>query len=85
MKELEQLYAIESGMAKMWFDLFRRFPMVEDAEHYFLEAMNWGCAAASTFQYLGEMADLFTAMKKDLGEEGFAELLKTLDQEGPMW
>ena len=78
--KLDRLYAIEMVLAKLWFELFCRFPMVEDTEHYFLQGMHWANGAANTFKIMGEVADMFTAIKKELSEEEYAEFLLRMEQ-----
>jgi len=71
---MEQLYAAELALCELWFDFFRRFPMVEDSEFYFEEATFYANAARETFKGMGEMAEMFNEIEKHLGKEGLQEL-----------
>jgi len=75
---LEQLYLSEVAVARMWFDLFRRFPMVEDSERYFDEALLSTFAYNATIMLRDEIVEILDIVRKEYGEEAAAETLKKI-------
>lgn len=75
---LEQLYLSEVAVARMWFDLFRRFPMVEDSKRYFDEAVHSTFAYNATIMLRDEIVEMLDIVRKEYGEEAAAETLKNI-------
>lgn len=77
---LEQLYLSEVAVARMWFDLFRRFPMVEDSKRYFDEALLSTYAYNATIMLRDEIVEMLDIVRKEYGEEAAAETLKNIQE-----
>lgn len=75
---LEQPYLSEVAVARMWFDLFRRFPMVEDSERYFDEALLTTFVCNATIMLRDEIVEILDIVRKEYGEEAAAETLKNI-------
>lgn len=79
---LGQLYDAELTLSLFWFDLFRRFPMVEDSEWYYLNGLKYVSDAELTLEARKELTDnyqkMVVVMGEDLTKKVFADVLDKL-------
>lgn len=78
-EQMEQLYKSELMLCQLWFDLFRRFPMVADSAWYFQKVMHYSEAATDTFVALGQFSEILQLIEKELGSEAKDQYLKKLE------